>query len=179
LVGRWNVAEGVVGEDELAEFGVEMGDGGANGGIAKAGRFGGGVGVEERGGDFGAQPGAAGPESVADTFVGVGFAGNAVGSGPVGGSAAGEARHRQIEAAPEKMDSAALTNEFGAELLEDLFSMGQDVPQPRNILCVVRGVLRVLFKGNGVADFDGYGPDSDINADCLEGIHQFAVEVGD
>src|SRR5207244_10806449 len=57
---------------------------------------------------------AAGPEPVADHFVRVRLARDRVGAGPLRRAAAGKARDREIEAAPEKMHGAALADELAA-----------------------------------------------------------------
>src|SRR6202044_3180467 len=91
-----------------------------------------------------------GPEAGADDLVRVGLAGDRVGAFARRSGAAGEARDREIEAAPEEMYGADFSNEARGELLEDLVGLDEDAPEAVRGVGVVGGVLGVLCEGDGV-----------------------------
>src|SRR5579864_5068660 len=115
----------VVHQQEFFHLRMIEGCGGANFAFRKAGWFGRGRRVECGPDDVA----STGPESRAAYLVRVGFAGDGVGSGPFGGWSTREARHRQIEASPEKMHRADFAKESGSELLQNLVDPYQDAPE--------------------------------------------------
>src|ERR1700724_2880531 len=86
--------------------------------LGEAGGVGRSISVECRAVDFA----TAWPESRADDFMRIGFAGDDVCPGTLGSTPSGKARHRQGEASPEKMHRTALADEAGAKFLEDVFA---------------------------------------------------------
>jgi len=66
-----------------------------------------------------------------------------------------EARHGQIEAAPEEVHGATLADEPSPKLFEDSVCLHQDSPEPVGIFPIVRGVGLVTVEGDGVRNFVG------------------------
>ena len=81
--------------------------------------------------------------------MGVGFLRDAIGAGLCGRAAAGEARQREIEASPEEMDGAALADEEGAEIVEDIATGRENAPEFVDGFAVVGGVSSILVEGIG------------------------------
>src|SRR3546814_13275704 len=61
-----------------------------------------------------------------------------------------EARHRQIEAAPEEVDGAHLADVARTELLEHAIDLEQPSPEALCVLRVVGGVLPILAERDWV-----------------------------
>lgn len=78
------------------------------------------------------------------------------------GRAAGEARRRQVEAAPEEMDRAGLADEAGLEALQRGVHLEQRPPEQVGVPRVVRNMLLVLFERDGVGELHRMGPEGDI-----------------
>src|SRR5579872_1816854 len=114
-------------EQELAELRAVARLRRTHRGFAEAGRLGRGIGVEDR--RFHAAAAASRPEPHAPDLMGIGLAGDGVGAGPRGRAPAGEARYRQVEAAPEKMHGTAFADEAGTEALKDAGGGAEDGPQ--------------------------------------------------
>src|SRR5947209_2169330 len=92
--------------------------------------------------------------------------------------AAGEARHREIEAAPEEMHGTAFADKPRAETLQDALRLHQRPPEkPRRVRIVraYRGVLVERFwVGHLVRDaIDLYG-----DAEGLERVAKFGIKAG-
>ena len=88
---------------------------------------------------------AARPEAGAADFVRIGLAGDRVGqmrhaAGMARRAAAGKARHREIEAAPEEMHRARLAEKAGAELLEHAVGIDQDLQEAPHRIGIVGGM---------------------------------------
>src|ERR1051325_1098575 len=94
-------------------------------------------------------------------------------------AAAGKARHREIEAAPEEMHRADLAGEAGAEGREDLIDFGKRAPEAGALLRVVGGVNAVLIQPDLIGDFDRYWPDMDVDTERVQSTHEFGVELRD
>ena len=148
--------------------------------VAKARRFGIGVGIEGR-----ARKGLVSrPESGAAHFVRIGFARDGVGQS---GHAArmgrrgpsGEPGHREIEAAPEEMDRARLADKAAAEELEDAIRLHERAPEAMGGGCVISGVDPVLRKADRIRNFVRRLLDRDRNAHAVEKIEGRAIEIGD
>src|ERR1700733_6156482 len=107
--------------------------------LRKTRRLRGGIGIKGWSLDFA----ASGPESGADLFMGVGFAGDGIGLRPGRSAVAGEACDRKVEAPPEKMHRTIFSDEAGAEFLEDNVAQNQDLPEAVGILRSGVGVLGV------------------------------------
>ena len=164
-------AHGVVGQDEFAERLAEERRVRPHLRRAEARWLRIGIGIERRIIDRA----AARPEAGAADFVRIGFAGHRIGqirhaAGMARRAPAGEARHREIETAPEEMHRARLAEEAGAELLEDAVAVHEDLqeaPDRVGIVGGMRGVLRKpdrvrqlvrhLVDGNGNAEFGKRG----------------------
>src|ERR1700689_1579391 len=69
------------------------------------------------------------PEPRADHLMRISLACYGICSHAFGGAAPGEARHAQVEAAPEKMYRTILADELGSEFREDVFAQDQDLPE--------------------------------------------------
>src|SRR5437868_2363425 len=78
-------------------------------------------------------------------------------------AASREARHGQVEAAPEKMNGAHFADKGGAELLKNCVYEHQNPPEPVDILRIVRGMLHVLIERNRVRNFHRHLPDLHLN----------------
>ena len=127
--------------------------------LDKSGRLGRGICVEGSSFDVA----AAWPETMADYLVRVGLPRDAVGAFALGCAASREARHGQVEAAPEKMNGAHFADKGGAELLKNCVYEHQNPPEPVDILRIVRGMLHVLIERNRVRNFHRHLPDLHLN----------------
>ena len=93
--------------------------------------------------------------------------------------AAGKARHREIEAAPEEMHGAAFALEASAENIQHPVGLHELAPEPLCRLAIVGGVLAIALERNGVFDFRRHGPDPDVNIERMEALHDLGVEISD
>src|SRR5690348_14217550 len=100
----------------------------ANGNFGEARRFGRSVGIESRSFDVS----SAGPESGADYFVGIGFAGDRICSVALRCAPPGEPRHCEIKTAPEKVNWTVFANEARTKLLENPIHCNQCSPEPND-----------------------------------------------
>ena len=91
----------------------------------------------------------------------------------------GIARGRQIEAAPEEVDRAGLTDEAALERLHDPIGLAQAAPEQRCMPRVVGGVLLIDFERHGVQDLVRRRRDPDLDAQAAQPGHQLAVEGRD
>src|SRR6266850_7744128 len=122
---------------------------------------------------------AARPEAAADALVGVGLARDRVGIGSRRRGPARKARHRHIEAAPEKMHWARLANKTRPELFQHLVDRKQYPPEPADGFGVVRGMNVIFIEGNRLENLDGHPPDLHVNVGRMQQAHKFLVEIGD
>ncbi len=116
LTRRGGLAGVIVHQQKLFHLGMIKSRGRLNFLLGKAGWFGRGIGIECRTLDLA----SAGPDSRTDHFVGLRFAGDGIRAGAFGSAATGKARHRQVEAAPEKMHRTVFADEAGAKFLENI-----------------------------------------------------------
>jgi hypothetical protein len=91
----------------------------------------------------------------------------------------GEARHRQIEAAPEEMHRARLAEKAAAEQLEHPVGLHQRAPEAVRGLGVVRLMRFVQGEADRVRHLVGPVVDPDRNADSVQEAHDPAVERRD
>src|ERR1051326_534184 len=89
----------------------------------------------------------------------------------------GQARHREVEAAPEEVDRADLAEEVAAEFRKDVAGRDEDAPKARDGGGVVRGVLRVFLERDGCGDFGWRRVDRDVDAQLAQCGHPARVEV--
>src|SRR3546814_7682624 len=129
----------------------------------------------------GVDPTAAGPKARAAHFVGVGLAGDFIRK--VGYAArmqrrtpAREARHRQIEAAPEEVYGAHLADVARTELLEHAIDLVQHSPEALCVLRVVGGVLPILAERDWVRHLVRTLVDSNRYSECIQCPKEFVVE---
>src|SRR3989449_7031855 len=80
---------------------------------------------------------AAGPESGADHLMRIRFARDPIRPGSLGCAPPGKPGHRQIEAAPEEMNRAALPEKAGAKSPEHVVGLNQDAPEAVGVLGIV------------------------------------------
>src|SRR3989442_8401988 len=118
----------------------------------------------------------AGPEAGADHLVRVALLRHPVRPRPLGGPAPREPRHREIEAAPEKMHRAAFAEKRRAKPLEHVIGLDEDAPVPIRILGIVRSMLLIVREANLVLRLDRHGPDLDAHAQRVECGEIGAVE---
>src|SRR5947208_4001654 len=74
---------------------------------------------------------------------------------------AGETRHRQIKATPEKMHGTAFATETRPEFLQHTIALNKDAPEPIGIFAIVRAMLFILIERDRILNFvrrsvDGY-----------------------
>src|SRR4029077_2162054 len=96
---------------------------------------------------------AAGPEAVADHLVRVRLTRDRIGAGTLRRAVSGEARHRDVEAAPEEMYGAALADELAPEPLEHRFDRDENAEERLHRLRVVGAMHLVLVEANRVRHF--------------------------
>jgi hypothetical protein len=94
-------------------------------------------------------------------------------------AAAGEARHREIEAAPEKMHRARLAEEAGAELLEHPICVDQDLEEATCRVRIVGSMLAVLREPHRVGQLVGHIVDGDVDAEFGECSHDGGIKARD
>src|SRR5271166_2275360 len=104
----------VIHQDELLHLRMIESCFGADRLLGKAWRFRRSVGIKRRTFDVA----SAGPEACTADLVRIGFARDGFGAGALRSRPSGEARHREIEASPEKMHRADLADEARPELLQ-------------------------------------------------------------
>src|SRR6478672_7406229 len=112
------------------------------------------------------------PEPATAHLVRVGFGHDP--TGHVGGDpagrwcrAAGKARDREVEAAPEEVDRAYLADKARAEHLQDAVGLRQRLPKPLNHHRIILRMGSVLVERYGIRDFIRHGPDVDLDAETL------------
>ena len=94
----------------------------------------------------------------------------------LGGALAREKRHGQVEAAPEKVDRAALAHEVRAVVAEDGLDLHQDMPEALRVDRIVGGVDLVDITANGILYLVGQGVDGDLDAQGVQAVHELAVK---
>src|SRR6266853_5112860 len=106
---------------------------------------------------------AAGPPAGADDFMRISFLHDlaqdririvARRRGP-----SGEARDRQIKAAPEEMCRAGFADKARAKDLKHVVDRNQCAPEAPRIFFVIRSVYSVLVKSDGIGDLERHLPD--------------------
>src|SRR5262249_9461137 len=90
-----------------------------------------------------------------------------------------EARHGEVEAAPEEVDGAALADEAGAERLHDPVGLDEHAPEALGVFGVVGRVSSVLRERDGGVDLVGARVDVDLEVELPKGLHHGIVEGGD
>src|SRR5436305_11300510 len=136
-----------------------------------------GVGIEEcRGNLVVARPG-----TETAHFLRIGLAGDRVGQ--MGDAArmwrrgpAGKARYREIEAAPEKMDRAALAAETRTKFLENPISLQKHAPEPIGVFRIVSRVFLIAVKRDRLQRFVRLHPDLHFNAEFSQFTHHLVIE---
>ena len=90
-----------------------------------------------------------------------------------------EARHGQVEPAPEEMHGAHLAHEPGAEPVEDAVGLRECEIEAMDGVGVVTGVVVILVEREDVP-FDLYrrGPDRRGQSEVVELAHDLRVEIG-
>ena len=76
------------------------------------------------------------------------------------------------------MHGAGLADESGTELTEDGIEIGEDAPEPVCVFGIVGRVRGVLIEADGIGNFDGHGPEFDVDAKRDEGATELAVKIG-
>ena len=76
-----------------------------------------------------------------------------------------EARDRQVEAAPEKVDRAHLAHEIGAKFLEQSISLKQRAEEAMRPVGIVLAEGLVAVEVDGFRDFVGHRVDLDLDAE--------------
>jgi len=96
-----------------------------------------------------------GPKAGADHFVGICFTRDGIGAGTFWSAASGEARDREVEAAPIKMNRTALADEASAKFFEDGIYCDQDAPECVRGFGIVGFVRGVFGERNWICYFVG------------------------
>src|SRR5262249_30628646 len=86
---------------------------------------------------------------------------------------------REIEAAPEEVDRAALADEPRPEDLEDPIHLDQRMPEAARRVRVVCRMPLVLLERGGIRDLVRHGPDANRHAELPERLHDTGVELRD
>src|SRR5207245_3286642 len=120
---------------------------------------------------------ATGPKAGADHLVGIRLTRHPVRPGALGGAPPREPSHRKIQADPEKMVRAALSQKALAELLEHVVGLDEDAPEAIGVLGIVRRVCLIGGKANRVLHFDGHGPERHPDREGFERLEIEAVEL--
>src|SRR5690349_18484772 len=170
--GRRRPAHVVIHQEELAELRVVLRGLRLDASLAEARRLGSHVGIEG-----GRADAAAGPKADAADFVGIRFTRDGIGARALGSAAAGKARHRMVEAAPEKMHRAGLAQKARAELLENAVHGDEDLAEPPHGFGIVGGVNLVLVKGNRIGNFHRHFPNAHLDTGRMQHAHELAVKI--
>ena len=127
---------------------------------------------------------AAGPETGAAHFVRICLAGYVIGQ--VRDAAwmswcrsPGESGHREIEAAPEKMNGARLAEERSLELLQRAIGREQHTMKAPHVFRIV-SLMHVVFRErNRIRNFVRTAADGDVQAQITESMEQAGVKCSD
>src|SRR5215510_8886610 len=92
-------------------------------------------------------------------------------------TAARKARHRQIEAAPEKMHRARLADKAGAELLEQAVAIDEDLQEALHRLGIVGGMCRVLRESCRLRQFVRHVVDDEPDSELGQRRHHGGVKA--
>ena len=174
------IAHRLIGQNIFAEILVVIRFGGLNRRRGKAGRLRIGVGVKCGMG----KPVIAGPEAGAAHLMRIGFLRHCVAKMGYAARmqrrpAAGKARDRQVEAAPEEMHRAAFADEARSERPEHPVRLQQNAPE---LLCVIGVIGRmrvVLAEADWRVDLVRQVVDADLDAQFGQNAHQLGVKCGD
>ena len=143
----------------------------------QARRLGRGVRVE---GGFAHRPAdAAGPEPVTDDLVRVRLPRDRVGARPLRRPPARESGHGQVEASPEEVDGAALSDEAAPERLEHGLHGDERPPERVRRRRVVGSMHRVRLEADRIRNLHRLRPDADVDPQPAQGIHHEPIELGD
>src|SRR5205814_10414982 len=105
-----------------------------------------------------------GPESGADDFVGIGFAGDGVGSIARGCAPPGEPSNCKIKAAPEEVNRTVFANKTRPELFENCVDDDQRSPELNDGVTIIGSMLMIAIKGNRIGHLRRHRPDFDIDS---------------
>ena len=119
---------------------------------------------------------AAGPVAGAAHLVRIRLAGDGVGqpghaAGMERSRPPGEARDREVEAAPEEVHRARLSEEAAPEQLEDAIGLDEHPPEAMGRLGVVAGVGAVLRERDGVGHLVRQLVDRHRDAEVAQEVH--------
>src|ERR1700686_4489749 len=92
-------------------------------------------------------------------------------------ASAREPRHRQVEAAPEKMYGAALTDKARAECLEHAIGLQEHPPEALRIFGIIRGMHPILAEADRVRQLVGNLIDVHLHANIGERSHDRRMEI--
>src|SRR5256714_6324785 len=173
-VRRWRRPHQLIREDDLAQLTVVVRAFRADARLLETRRFGDGVCIEDGTGKHGVPW----PESVTDHFVRIRIA-HELRTFARRRTSSGKTGHREIEAAPEEMDRAALAHERAARDGEDAGYVHEDLPKLIRGDRVIGVMLEVLIEPDRRRDLDWHRPDLHCQRHVAEESHQLAIELRD
>ena len=97
--------------------------------------------------------------------------------GPRRSGTAREARHREVEAAPEEMDRADFADKARGKLLQDAVGLHEDPPETMSCIRIVRGVDDVFSEGDGMLQLHRRGMNGHVDTEGSQAALIFAVEL--
>ena len=92
-------------------------------------------------------------------------------------AAAGKARDRKIEAAPEEMYGTGLPDETRAEFSEHPVYRRKNSPEPVSVFRLICGVHAVLVEWDRVWDLHRHPPDLYLDLAAGQKLHEFPIEL--
>src|SRR6266568_2324639 len=134
-----------------------------------------GIGIESRG----RETVIARPEPTTDHFMRVGFPRHAIGPWTLWRAPSRKKGECQVEAAPEKMDGAALADKSGPECFKDFVRLRQDAPEAVSIFCIIRGMHKIFITADGICHFTWQRVDDHIDIEGAQSFHKLAVKIRD
>src|SRR5437763_104843 len=85
----------------------------------------------------------------------------------------------EIEAAPEEMYRAYLSDKLASEFFESRIGLQKNSMEPVHVLGIVGGMLIIIGKRNRIRDLDRFRPYLYVNCHRMQCSHEFTVEVRD
>src|SRR5690242_2343591 len=92
-------------------------------------------------------------------------------------ASSGEARHCEIEAAPEEMNRTDFPQEAAPELLEQLIDLNEHPPETMRGLGIIGVVLPILRERDGARYFVRQLMDPDCNTELPQERHHSLIEL--
>ena len=91
---------------------------------------------------------------------------------------AGETRHRQIKATPEKVHWTAFAAETRPEFLKHAIALHEDAPEPAGVFAVIRVVFFISIERDRILNLVRHCVDGHRQIQILKSLHQDPIKLG-